>query len=528
MLGPWRAPDQRPRRGRKRLMAAVGTVGLLSFAADWTSVFAAAPAADTTTLLSRPDGTAAVPAPGTGAAGLALGAGTSSVPGGQSTSDDGRYVVFVSNADDLSTEDNDNVENVYRRDTVDNITTLVSRATGAAGAAGTSDAVLPVISDDGTKVAFVTTAPLDPVNDAGSSQSVYLRDLVGNTTALVSTLDGPPAPGNSVDVSPEVSIDGDGSHVAFATFAAIDPADTDGQYDVHVRDVVAETSENVTPEVGSAFGGFSLSDDGRKVAFRTPLVLDAADTNGMDDIYVRDLDAPATALASRETGAAGPVGTSLPLVPRLSGDGKRVAFLTSAALDPANDTNGQQDVYVRDVTSNATARASVDTGGAQFASSSADPTISDDGKRIGFYESGSSGSLRVRTLGAGADTQTVSRATGAAGTLLQVSSPDLALAGDGKSATFALDEDNASPDDDDTFRHVYQRRLPDNASAGFDDLRRPPDRHGAVHRTRIGARRRNGSRPEHVVGRTFHRVHDRQRPRAGRGRSAQRVRARRD
>ena len=70
---------------------------------------------DTTTLLSRATGTGAVPAPGTGSAGFVVATSSASVPGAHLSSDTGRYVVFVSNADGLSAEDDDGVENVFVR-----------------------------------------------------------------------------------------------------------------------------------------------------------------------------------------------------------------------------------------------------------------------------------------------------------------------------------------------------------------------------------------------------------------------------
>src|SRR5262245_50958704 len=47
---------------------------------------------------------------------------------------DGRFVVFESNADNLSADDNDAFQNIFVRDVQTATTTLVSRATGPAGA----------------------------------------------------------------------------------------------------------------------------------------------------------------------------------------------------------------------------------------------------------------------------------------------------------------------------------------------------------------------------------------------------------
>src|SRR5688500_12409240 len=76
--------------------------------------------AGATLLLSRPSGLGALPAATT----------TSSFSGVRSVSENGRFVVFVSGADGLSPDDDDEFQNIFVRDTQTNTTTLVSRSTG--------------------------------------------------------------------------------------------------------------------------------------------------------------------------------------------------------------------------------------------------------------------------------------------------------------------------------------------------------------------------------------------------------------
>lgn len=68
----------------------------------------------------------------------------------------------------------------------------------------------------------------------------------------------------------------------------------------------------------------------------------------------------------------------------LSADGKFVAFSSLATNLVANDTNAQQDVFVRDLTGNATTRVSVTSTGGQALASSAVADISDDGTIVLF------------------------------------------------------------------------------------------------------------------------------------------------
>ena len=119
---------------------------------------------------------------------------------GASVSADGRFVVFVSGADNLSVEDNDGVANVFVRDRQAGTTTFVSRANGATGVGADADSTGPTISADGRYVAFASTAG-NLSNEDGDScpqlwggtmpcSDVFVRDLQSGTTTLVSRADG--------------------------------------------------------------------------------------------------------------------------------------------------------------------------------------------------------------------------------------------------------------------------------------------------------------------------------------------------
>ena len=92
-----------------------------------------------------------------------------------------RYVAFVSRADGLSAADVDTVANVYVRDRVLGVTTLVSRAGGPAGANGTSSE--PWISSDGRWVAFESLATNLASGTGDGNSHIYLRDLAGGDDA---------------------------------------------------------------------------------------------------------------------------------------------------------------------------------------------------------------------------------------------------------------------------------------------------------------------------------------------------------
>ena len=91
-------------------------------------------------------------------------------------STDGRRVLFLSSADNLSSHDNDNGTNVYVRDTVAGTTTLVSAGPGQ-DPAPQGVASGAVISDDGRYAAFDTNATLLPGTETGAVADVYRREL---------------------------------------------------------------------------------------------------------------------------------------------------------------------------------------------------------------------------------------------------------------------------------------------------------------------------------------------------------------
>ncbi|MEZ5100035.1 MAG: hypothetical protein R3C15_09605 [Thermoleophilia bacterium] len=354
---------------------------------DVANVFARTLATGSTTLVSRPAGDGAYTTAGVGsvdhnAFGGLFGDPVASISG------DGRVVAFLSSGDGLSDADDDRVVNVYARDLLTGQTVLVSRATGPDGAAADADSDEPVVSADGTRVAFTSLATnLAPGVPAGRTQ-VYVRDLAAGTTTLVSRADGLDGlPGTSYARGPSIS--GDGGLVVFETSGAFDPLDGNASNDVYVRDVNAGTTTLVS-RAGGAGGPVgdgsssdaSISRDGRRVAFTSRAAnLDPADALDGRDVFVRDLLAGTTVLASRTTDGAAANGSVFE--PALDGDGSRVAFLSGTMLVPG--ATGQQ-AYVRDLDAATTTLASRGDGaaGPVAGGSALNPSISADGRLVAF------------------------------------------------------------------------------------------------------------------------------------------------
>ncbi len=107
--------------------------------------------------------------------------GTSQAP---SISADGRFVAFVSEASNLAAEATAS-KNIYVRDLQAQTTTLVSRQSAADGGAGADDRSFDAaISADGRYVVFESDADNLSAEDAASGD-VFVRDLQAQTTTLV-------------------------------------------------------------------------------------------------------------------------------------------------------------------------------------------------------------------------------------------------------------------------------------------------------------------------------------------------------
>jgi Tol biopolymer transport system component len=193
--------------------------------------------------------------------------------------------------------------------------------------------------------------------------------------------------------SDQPSISADGRYVAFISFASnLVAGDTNGTNDLFVRDRQTGTTQRVsvdssgnqatTPGPNNTFSA-AISADGRYVAFYSDATnLVEGDTNNRGDIFVRDRQAGTTERVSLST--SGTQGNHFSDQPSISADGRYVAFESFASDLVARDTNDTKDAFVRDRQTGTTQRVSVDSSGNQANSSSERPRISADGNFVAF------------------------------------------------------------------------------------------------------------------------------------------------
>lgn len=122
------------------------------------------------------------------------------------TSFNGQFVAFYSDADDLVPNDTNGCRDVFVRDLAGGTNILVSVNTN--GNSGDGLSTDPAISGDGRYVAFVSWADDLVKGDTNQAMDVFVRDLQAGTTVLVSVSTNGVSPGNGNSYSPTISADG--------------------------------------------------------------------------------------------------------------------------------------------------------------------------------------------------------------------------------------------------------------------------------------------------------------------------------
>lgn len=299
---------------------------------------------------------------------------------------DGRFVVFSSAANSLVAGDTNGVSDIFIRDRQANTTERVS-VDSAGGQANGNGSYSPSITTDGRFVTFSSGASNLIVGDINSSSDIFIRDRETNTTGLVS-VDTAGMQGTSGSVDPSIS--STGRFIVFQSFAPNMVADdTNGAFDIFVRDLQTNTTERVSVDSSgaqAAGGSFnpSITPDGRFVVFDSVATnLVAGDTNSSSDVFIRDRQESATERPSVGAAAVEAAGGGS-YSPAVSSDGRFVAFHSNATNLTPGDTNAQPDVFVRDRQAGETERVNVDSTGAQAVAGGFEPAISSDGRFVAF------------------------------------------------------------------------------------------------------------------------------------------------
>jgi Tol biopolymer transport system component len=252
--------------------------------------------------------------------------------------------------------------------------------------------------------------------DTNPGSDVFIKDLATGAIRLVSS--GANGQGNSAE-SFHASISADGRYVAFLSNSSnLVSGDTNAVADVFVKDLLTGVVERASistsgAQANASNGNAQISTDGRFVAFDSNASnLVAGDTNGWQDVFVRDRitgTLERVSVAADGTQANGLSGDSL--APSITPDGRYVVFLSLASNLVAGDTNGG-DIFIKDRTTGAIERVSVTHAGVQAnAYLTYGTSVSADGRYVAFDSTASN--LVPGDTNGGSDVFVKDRLTGA-------------------------------------------------------------------------------------------------------------------
>ncbi|MGO8701871.1 MAG: hypothetical protein ACLQVY_29670 [Limisphaerales bacterium] len=321
---------------------------------------------------------------------------------------DGRFVVFT--ALDVPRNSPGITNSIKLWDALSNTISIVS------GGAANAQCDSPRLDQTGRYVAFLDNESLTTNSDG--NYHIFVRDTATGLVQLADVGINGSSPISHV-MMPYFFSDS-GNLVAFHCLdGAMSSSPT--KYDVFARDLAANATAVISTPVstlpsGTAFGSsglspFSISSNGQFVAFYSDAAgLAPSVTNGYRNIYRHDLASGLNVLVSVGTDGL-TSGSSQSFDPSISGDGRFVAFASSATNLVANDTNNAKDVFVRDVQTGLTVLVSVDASGlGEGNGDSYSPQISSNGRYVLFFSAannlvaGASAEFFWRDLQAGTTT----------------------------------------------------------------------------------------------------------------------------
>lgn len=320
------------------------------------------------------------------------GNGDSSSP---SLSADGRYVAFMSFANNLVASDTNGIWDVFVHDRQTHKTSLISVDSSGLQAnphVGSTIIAFPSLSADGRFVAFYSEATNLVVGDTNNYPDIFIHDRLTHQTTRVSV--GSNGMQGNGGVGYFFSISGDGRYVSFSSIASnLVNVDQNDEEDMFVHDRQTKQTERISiNSIGiegykASYGPSSITPNGRYIAFSSKSPnFGVGDTNNDWDIFVRDRQTKQTSRVSVST--SGKQGNSSSWSPSISADGRMVAFWSSSTNMVVGDTNGHQDVFVHDRLTKETLPVSVDSSGVlgsgEQNGSIAFPQLSADGRYVTF------------------------------------------------------------------------------------------------------------------------------------------------
>ena len=303
----------------------------------------------------------------------------------------GQFVVFESKSSNLVEDDTNGHLDIFYHNRNTGVTKLVS--VSSSGIQSNGDSFHAVISADGSTVAYMSRASDLVAGDNDGFADIFVYEMASKQTSRITFSTGEEANGNS----DHPAISEDGRYIVYQSAASnLVPDDTNEHTDIFRYD--RQTGKTVRASLDfqnkeimdSSSTSASISATGRYVAFQsTAPFITPCDNNSRSDVFRRDMTAGTITKVS--VGTYGCEANSHSYHPSLSGDGRYVAFYSSASnlllWSDQEDTNDSNDVFVHDTLLLETERVSVSSSGTEGDGNSGGygGSISSDGRYVAFY-----------------------------------------------------------------------------------------------------------------------------------------------
>ena len=263
-------------------------------------------------------------------------------------SDDGRYVSFISNADNLPMSNGAPI--VYLKDLQTGTLVADSVSTNGQTVFNVSNSFEGILeqSSDGRYVAF--TSQDDVVNNAGLTKNVFRKDRQTNTYQLVSVSHT----GNAAGGATLEDMSSNGRFITFRSDGTVLPISPNPSFETnYLRDmsfgntVLYHRDTNSAPVVGNYILS-AVSNQGEVVfcSFSDVLVVD--DNNGLSDVFVYEAGVISRISENTSQGQIMDHGCYTYYIKRhveISDDGQNVAFLHASNELSSEDNLGRVQAY---------------------------------------------------------------------------------------------------------------------------------------------------------------------------------------
>ena len=282
--------------------------------------------------------------------------------------EEGRYVAFISNAAGFCGTTG-KYRQLFWRDRNTGIIKLISAASN--GEAGNGDSYAPSMTPDGHTVAFESNATNLVEGDKNGVKDIFIWDSFTGKIQRVST--GPKGiEANGESFEPSITT----GEIAFTSSATnlVAGIDAGSMVNVYWRNLNTGEQKLVSMDYKTRKGAGGsrpsismVAGDSTKIAFHSASPdLVPGDKNNFWDIFLYSKNKPLKRITLTYNGEERNQGTesaTRDVKPSISGNGRYVAFTTTATNMVPDDNNNAQDVFVVDTETDSVRRVSVDANG---------------------------------------------------------------------------------------------------------------------------------------------------------------------